>query len=361
MDEQQKPQPNTDFETREKIANQLDSLINPGEKPKNNVSAISYFSGSSIKTEPTIKINTPNIPEEQPKQIFKPIVRTYKSDVEETVQTGHISSINIALAQSRKMMGQAAQTQLEEKKSTINKSVLILSIVLIIGGLSVFFVPKFLVQVQNAPEPTPIETISSKPIMTVDLQEKINIKDINLNRVATTLKERIDQSSTQLGQIKNLYLTEGEGVSEKLINATKFSQIIGLNMPSEIQRTLKDPFMFGMHNYNGVQTFLILKIGSFDTSFSGMLKWEINLWQDFKELFNLKSESIAPGEPSAIEIKKFQDATFDNKDCRVVKNSSGNVIFLYSIIDQNTIVITTNTGTLREIINRMNKARIVTQ
>ena len=119
--------------------------------------------------------------------------------------------------------------------------------------------------------------------------------------------------------------------------------------------------MFGMHNYNGNQTFLILKVGSYDTSFSGMLKWETNLWQDFKELFNLKSDMPVSDNSYAIEVKKFQDATFDNKDCRIVKDSSGNIVFLYSIIDENTIVITTNTGTLREIISRINKARVVTQ
>ena len=92
-----------------------------------------------------------------------------------------------------------------------------------------------------------------------------------------------------------------------------------------------------------------------------MLQWETNLWQDFKELFSLKSDNSTPDASFGIEIKKFQDGTFNNKDCRLIKDVSGNIIFLYSIIDENTIVITTSTDTLKEIINRVSKARVITQ
>jgi hypothetical protein len=268
----------------------------------------------------------------------------------------------MALAENRKMMGKISQTDIEVKKTKINKNILIISLVLIIGGILTFLIPNFLIQMEYGEKEPPIETVSSKPIMTVDVEEKMNIKDINLNRVSTTLKERVEQSSTRLGQIKNIYLTEGEGVEEKLISSSHFLNLIKATVPAEIQRTLKDPYMFGLHNYNGNQTFLVLKVGSYDTTFSGMLYWETNLWQDFKEIFNLSSDNITSTTSSfVIEVKKFQDSTFNNKDCRVVKNSSGEIIFLYSIIDENTIVITTSTDTLKEIINRVSKARIVTQ
>jgi len=169
------------------------------------------------------------------------------------------------------------------------------------------------------------------------------------------------QSATKLGQIKNIYLTEGDGATEKLITSTKFLQLIGANVPPEIQRTLKDPYMFGLHNYDGNQSFLILKIGLYDTAFSGMLHWETTLWQDFKELFDLQAENSTSSELVALEAKRFQDATFNNKDCRVAKDSSGKIKFLYSLIDENTIVITTSVDTLNEIISRVSRTKVVTQ
>jgi len=102
-----------------------------------------------------------------------------------------------------------------------------------------------------------------------------------------------------------------------------------------------------------------------------MLSWEANLWQDFKELFDLESRESAvsagsssttqPSNSFGLDAMRFQDATFFNKDCRVVKDTSGKIIFLYSIVDENTIVLTTSTDTLKEILARINKANIITQ
>ena len=296
-----------------------------------------------------------------------PIVRTYKSDVEETIQSGHLSSINMAISQSNRMMRGVTTATIEEKKKKINKNILIISLVLIIGGALAVFVPYFFVQKANAPQTTQKSTVPSGAIMTVDTEEKINLKDINQDRVSTTLKERVEQSNITVGQIKNIFLTEGEGIDEKVITSNKFLALIKANLPPEIERTLKPEYMFGMYSFNGNQEFLILKVGSYDTAFSGMLAWETNLWDNFKELFDLLSrESITSISSSTnnnlfAENKKIQDATFFNKDCRVIKDDSGKIIFLYSIIDENTIVMTTSTDTLKEILARVSKARIITQ
>jgi hypothetical protein len=366
MDEEKKIEPNIIDVLKQKAAieNQLDSYINPTEKTKNdNTNAVSYYAGGEIKTEPMAKVPQPplNSVTPIPQKQTRSIIRTYKSDVEESIQTSHISSINIALAENKKMFGQAKKTEIDVKKQGINKSIIIISLVLIFGGALVIIIPKILINMQYGAKQVPVETVSSQPLITADLEEKINIADINANMLATTLKERVDQSATSLGQVKNIYLTEGTGKDEKLLTASRFLQLIGANVPDAIQRTLKDQYMFGSYNFNGNQRFLILKVGEYDTTFSGMLAWETYLWQDFKELFELSDNSATSTSSLAIESAKFQDATFDNKDCRVVKDSNGNIIFLYSIIDQNTVVITTSTDTLKELINRLSKARVVTQ
>ena len=116
MDEEKKvEQNNIDQTTKETIANQLNSFINPGEKIKNTTNSVSYYSGSEIKTEPLIKVSSTETAA-MPQKQNRPIVRTYKSDVEETIQSGHISSINMAMAQNKKMMSQVAQTEIETKK-----------------------------------------------------------------------------------------------------------------------------------------------------------------------------------------------------------------------------------------------------
>ena len=199
--------------------------------------------GNTPQTAPVQPQNYPNfdnIENEISSQIQKrPIVRTYKSDVEETIQSGHISSINMALSQNRRMMEGVRAPSQEKKESKINYNVLILSIVLIVGGLSAVLVPYFLIQNQITPAPAPQTNTSPQNIMTVDLEEKINTRDINLNRVSSTLKERVQQSNTSLGQIKNIFLSEGDGVNETLITSDRFLSIIKSDVPPEISRTLK--------------------------------------------------------------------------------------------------------------------------
>jgi hypothetical protein len=55
----------------------------------------------------------------------------------------------------------------------------------------------------------------------------------------------------------------------------------------------------------------------------------------------------------------FSDTILHNKDARVVKDENGKIIFLYSFINSETIVITTNETTLREITTRLVNASLV--
>ena len=352
MYEEEKPQSKMEEQAQKAISNELSAYMNP---KINNITNTTLQDTVAPILTPKQNISS------------KPIIRTYKSDVEETVQSGHLSSINIAIAENKKMMNAVQGNENEEKKKKINKNIIILGSVLIIGGILALAIAYFFVQEQSQPQVV-IETTSSNPIFTTDVEEKINLGEINNDRVAITLNQRVEQSSTKLGQIKKFYLTTGQGADEKSITAINFLNLIKSNIPDEIQRTLKNQYIFGMYNYNGNQEFLVLKVGSYDTTFSGMLTWENYLWQDFKDIFGLTDESntaststINQTQKFGIEIKKFQDSVFANKDCRVVKDSKGNIIFLYSIIDPNTVVITTSVDTLKEIISRINKARVITQ
>jgi hypothetical protein len=347
MHEEEKPQSEMEERAQKAISNELSDYMNP---KINNITNTTLQDSIAPILTPKQNISS------------KPIIRTYKSDIEDTVQSGHISSINIAIAENKKMMSAVQGNENKEKNKEKNKNIIILGSILIVGGVLALAIPYFFINKQSQSEII-IETVSSNPIFTTDVQEKINLNVINTDRVAMTLNERVKQSSTKLGQIKDFYIVTGQGINEKPITSINFFNLIKSNIPDEIQRTLKSQYIFGMHNYNGNQEFLVLKVGSYDTTFSGMLTWENYLWQDFKNIFGLSDESnaIDQVQKNSIEIKKFQDATFANKDCRIVKDSKGNIIFLYSIIDPNTVVIATSVDTLKEIINRINKSRVVTQ
>ncbi len=347
-----------DTKLRDEIGDELNGFVNPQEKKTGSVSPIIPNEVPAFKSVPTDyssainKLDTTGT-------IKKPIIRTYKSDVEETIQSGHLSSVNIAISQNQRMMKNIqTPTVATDKKSWVNKSVLIASIILILSGMLAVFLPYYFVQKQNPNTPAPI-TIVSKNLITPNIEERINLKDINQNRVALTLKERVDQSAVDLGQIKNFLLVEGEATNETIVTAQDFLSLIKASVPLDLQRTLKPEYMFGMYSFNGSQEFLILKVGAFDVAFSGMFNWEADLWQNMKPLFGL-TDTFSTSTPSGTE-KKFQDAAFFNKDCRVIKDASGKIVFLYSIVDENTIVIASSPDTLKEIIARLTSAQSVTQ
>ena len=364
MDEENKPeQTNIDNKVKEAINKELSAYMNP-----ENLENMQPSKQSSLSSEVASSLNKLTQDKEkiiEPPKIIRPIIKTYKSDAEETIKSGHISSINMAIAESNRMLNKTREQQEvdpEIKKIKINKMLVIITILLIVGGALAIGIPYFIVNKEDIIKTTPEKNIS-KPIITVDLTEKININDLNLNRVNTTLKERVDQSSAKLGQIKNIYLTEGQSGSENVITSINFLNLIKATVPPGLERTLKPEYMFGMYNSGTNQRFLILKTKSRDATFSGMLSWETDMWQDFKEIFDLNS-----GKPEStttqtlgIEIENFQDAIFSNKDCRVVKNTSDEIVFLYSIINDDTIIITTDINTLKELINRINKSTTVVQ
>jgi hypothetical protein len=351
-----------DSELKKALSDELSSYMNPHSTP-----VVPEKKPAPIENIPEVTPK-PNKVEEKISSVdvipkSKPIVRTFKSDMEETIQANHVSSINIALAENKKMMERMRSAEVEKVAIKKNYTVLIVSLLLIIGGILAFAIPYFLVNKQYAKEEVS-ESVPSSNFITVDSEEKINLDSVVLDRLASTLSERVDQSNIRLGSIKNIFLTEGTGTAEKAISSQRFISLMNFNLPKEMERTLKSEYMFGMHAFNGNQKFLILKVGSYENTFAGMLKWEIDLWSNFKSLFSLSSIGLPTSQTGSIpgvETPVFQDAVYANKDTRVIKDSSGSVLFLYSIIDKNTVVFTTSTDTLKEIINRNIKSRAVAQ
>jgi hypothetical protein len=48
----------------------------------------------------------------------------------------------------------------------------------------------------------------------------------------------------------------------------------------------------------------------------------------------------------------------ENHDARVLYNNTGDIVLLWTFVDQHTLAITTNPATLREIISRLSVAPI---
>ena len=198
------------------------------------------------------------------------------------------------------------------------------------------------------------------------------------------------------------------------VTASQFIAAMGFHMSDSLTRSFNDNWMFGFMADTQPEPFIIFTTNFFQSSFAGMLSWEGKMTNDLAPLFNigLPSLTIAPPPVQATSSPKiatstknvgrsgsstpasaatinafpnstntstsfqnnpsasffniqghFVDAVVKNKDVREfitdTNNSdnlgSGNILFLYSFIDNNTLVIAKDETTLATIIDLIEK------
>jgi hypothetical protein len=108
--------------------------------------------------------------------------------------------------------------------------------------------------------------------------------------------------------------------------------------------------MLGIYSFDTNEPFIILTTNDFANSFSGMLRWEKDMVSDFEKIF-LISQKIGS---TTVE---FVDEALRNKDLRILQNENKKTILLYSFVDKNTIVITTNESIFTAIVNKYNVSK----
>jgi len=292
----------------------------------------------------------------------KSVIRTYKSDLEAAIQADHLSSINIAIAENEKMhnqikMGQGNDSVTDNSDYSKSKIMIFISLILVvIGVVGIGYI--FLAKGQN---PTVLTQAQEFPsLITTEIKDELNTNLIIKDKFVKTLSEKLNDSQIPANNFYNLYLTVNANSTKKLINSAEFISLLGLKIPDIVGRTLLPNFMVGVYSFGKNLPFIILKTSSFENTYAGMLAWEKDLEKDFQLLFRLPGYENYGNIVVALtptETKKFEDGVIVNKDVRLLRNDAGQIMFLYGIIDKETIVITMNDLAFKEIINRLNKEK----
>ncbi len=211
------------------------------------------------------------------------------------------------------------------------------------------------------------------------------------------------QVSLSLGLVARLLVVKPSGLgdgSAAEVGAPEFLQALSPSIPPELLRTLDEQMLLGIHSYDENQAFMIVKADSYETAYSGMLAWEVSMRNDLSPLFTrtpaVRPRAQAPAPAPVIPLGtttgtstasstplatttaasstlpaaeplpavqffqgNFVDHVVENHDGRAVLNETGDVLLLWTFLDRSTIVITTNTSTLREVISRLSQASIL--
>ncbi len=194
----------------------------------------------------------------------------------------------------------------------------------------------------------------------VEKEIEIPVDRSGTREITNTINDKKDEGV--VGEMVQLYYTVGtiDG-SRRGVGFQEFAELLNLNMPYLLLRNIDSTFMFGLHVFDGTNPFMVLKTPSRQSAFAGMLQWERDMRRDLDDIFeNRSSEALRVGTTTQSVLNtrgSFKDELIQNRDTRVLVDSVGDTVLLYSFITDDTIVITTDTDTLVEIIKRIERVQ----
>lgn len=228
--------------------------------------------------------------------------------------------------------------------------------------------------------PSPVD----QTIISFSNKEIIPIENLGREELIVKINAIKDAQGGSDNQITYIALTKQVDNEAVPVSLTEFLAILKTSIPPATLRSFKNQFMLGME-YNGRnQPFIIIKLSSFDNAFAGMLAWEKTLNSDLGVIFSRRSIPITSNTPTASTDENqssttppttqpvtrivntdanansnFEDVTIQNKDARVLKNSRGEEVMLYSFLDQNTLLITSGASSFHDILNKYLASQLV--
>jgi hypothetical protein len=268
---------------------------------------------------------------------LKPL-RTYQGDASNAIGKTKASIITIAVAEQNRKAKIEPEPERESNPEIKNKIFIFVGTFLFVLGIIVVGVIYF-ISIQNKT----VQVSQNGTILNYD--KEINVSIANTTHVAF-LQSILDQEKNlNLPANSVLYLNTTSGVGSA--DSQTVLQILAPKIPLSLLRNLSQDYMIGIYSFDKNQPFIILTVDDYGQGFSGMLKWEDTMVSDLGQIFGI---TPLAGSDSTGYI--FTDESLNNKDLRIVQNSSRQTILLYSFIDKNTILITSNENTFSGLLNK---------
>lgn len=354
----------------------LDDILLPKKEERTPASAERINAGVLLdaeqsaelpKAEPPAPVPVPPKPQGPVDETTIAPLETYQQDMESVISRQNISAVSIAAAEaeraSRASTEPAAQKPARDWKLLATLGAVAGGVVLVIVAVG------FLAYVLTRPAPSvTVGQGGSAPFMNVDDTQALVVAPEQLNRdtLIQNLESLKENTALSLGLISRMYVILASTTVEKgnlppPISAQTLLSTLAPNVGDSLLRTL-DPnyYLLGVHVFDGNQEFLVLKVDSYEQAFSGMLDWERTMATELSPLFTRMPRPLTQEElslvststPAAAIPTSFRDKVVANHDARVMLSDQGDILLLWAFIDRNTLVITTNEGTLSEIISR---------
>jgi hypothetical protein len=278
-------------------------------------------------------------------------IRTFQGDVASALKQQNESLVSIQKRQSVKNEIEKAKT--EEPSSGIGKTILlVISIILFIGlgGVGGYLTYNHF---KTITAPLPV-AIPENRFIGVNETKNINSSALTRDSFISLIKsERNGIPEDNPSQITQIELRKGEGETAALLHTSEFILLLQAKTPSSLGRAFDQNFMLGQLGNIDRSTFILIKLKSFEQAYPGMLEWEKDIEEDLGPIF-IMEEELSKLSPN----KNFEDITITNKDARVLKDSEGKIVLLYTFIDNQELLITDNEDSMKTIISAISAQKL---
>ncbi len=266
-----------------------------------------------------------------------PKLRTFQSDIAESLQEQHGSVVRVALKEQERKQEEGEANVKAFKNNTI---FIIVGLLLFTLGASIFgyyFWQKYKKEEIVLPQ--------GKSFINGDHTTEINNPDNSL--LQTQIEEAITVSNIPVGQVEQFLLTRTDEKKVKTqIPVDDIFSAYSIESPEGFTHSLnRDTYLFGIYQITEPSRFLLLRTNIFSNTFSETLDWENTIASDFAVFLNTKIE---------FENKVvFKDKIIKNEDVRVGYVDDKEV-FAYTFFGprKEFLLITNNTDALQSLITR---------
>lgn len=279
-------------------------------------------------------------------------VRTYMSDMADTVRANEISVIKVALAEQNK---KAREDLYRKAESTpVNKIFWFIGGLILIAGA--LYGSTFLIDKKDKVS-IPVQIAKEEAMISYDETSTITLSssDKLVDKIKNVLKEK--NSTSNNSSIKYIpVLKEVDGVKEKITPKEFFSNL-KFTAPSPLVRSLSYNYMIGTYAKNdsslpestNQKLFIILQSNDYEFTYAGMLDWEKTMAGDMLELFELNTTDTK----IKLNERHWKDLVISNKDSRVLYNEENKPILYYIFADQNNLIIADSQDTIKEVLAKL--------
>ncbi len=306
-----------------------------------------------------VEAPAPVVPQKPEEKVPIKSLRTYAGDVEEAMIRNKTSAAHILVAEQGKRDKTLIDTAPPRNSGIRNKFFLILgSLLLVLGGLTVGAVYYL-----KATEEVIIEQ-KTKALIAYSQEKPISIGSATRESFVSALVSDKESFSMPVNSVLYINPVNPDGTPAK---AEAVLSLLAPKMPSSLSRAFSNTYMLGIYSFDTNEPFIILTTEEFSQSFAGMLRWEKDMVSDLGKLFGITlttptpvattTATTTPIASTTVPLipetpNAFVDVELRNKDLRVLKNAAGQAVLIYSFIDKNTLLITTNENIFMAVLGK---------